>query len=102
MPSFVLTDECDGGTGQERTACSAVCPHDPMHLDADGSNTGHDMRAINQEPGQSWECYACVEVCPHNAIEVRHDADIVPLGASVQPERGTDSGRSGSATAPRN
>ena len=37
------------------------------------------------------ECYSCVKICPQNAIEVRHYADVVPMGASVQPLRGTDS-----------
>ena len=32
-----------------------------------------------------------MKVCPHQAIKVRHYADVVPLGASVQPVRGTDS-----------
>jgi adenylylsulfate reductase subunit B len=32
-----------------------------------------------------------VKICPQNAIEVRHYADVVPLGASVQPLRGSDS-----------
>jgi adenylylsulfate reductase subunit B len=32
-----------------------------------------------------------VKICPQNAIEVRHYADIVPMGASVQPLRGSDS-----------
>lgn len=32
-----------------------------------------------------------MKTCPQNAIEVRHYADVVPLGASVQPLRGTDS-----------
>jgi adenylylsulfate reductase subunit B len=32
-----------------------------------------------------------VKICPQNAIEVRHYADIVPLGGSVQPMRGSDS-----------
>jgi adenylylsulfate reductase subunit B len=32
-----------------------------------------------------------VKICPQNAIEVRHYADIVPLGGSVQPLRGSDS-----------
>jgi adenylylsulfate reductase subunit B len=68
-----------------------ICPHDLMALDKDGSETGHAMKAYNQEPEQCWECYSCVKICPQNAIEVRHYADVVPLGASVQPLRGTDS-----------
>ena len=32
-----------------------------------------------------------MKICPQNAIEVRHYADIVPLGGSVQPLRGSDS-----------
>jgi adenylylsulfate reductase subunit B len=31
-----------------------------------------------------------VKICPQQAIEVRHYADIVPLGGSVQPLRGSD------------
>ena len=68
-----------------------ICPHDLMTLDTDGSATGHAMKAFNLEPEQCWECYACVKICPRNAIEVRHYADVVPLGASVQPLRRTDS-----------
>jgi adenylylsulfate reductase subunit B len=48
------------------------------------------MKAFNQEPEQCWECYACVKICPQQAIEVRHYADVVPLGARVQPLRGTN------------
>jgi adenylylsulfate reductase subunit B len=62
-----------------------------MKLDKDGSATGHEMRAFNQEPEQCWECYSCVKICPLQAIEVRPYADIVPLGGSVQPLRGSDS-----------
>jgi adenylylsulfate reductase subunit B len=62
-----------------------------MKLDKDGSETGHAMKAFNQEPDQCWECYSCVKICPQNAIECRHYADIVPLGGSVQPLRGADS-----------
>ena len=62
-----------------------------MKLDMDGSETGHAMKSYNQEPDQCWECYACVKICPQSAIEARPYADIVPLGASVQPQRGTDS-----------
>jgi len=68
-----------------------ICPHDLMKLDKDGSETGWAMKAFNQEPEQCWECYSCVKICPQQAIEVRHYADIVPLGAQVQPLRGTDS-----------
>jgi len=49
------------------------------------------MKAYNQEPEQCWECYSCVKICPQQAIECRHYADVVPLGGSVQPLRGTDS-----------
>ena len=66
-------------------------PHDLMALDKDGSRTGHAMKAWNQQLEQCWECYSCVKICPQNAIEVRHYADFVPMGASVQPLRGTDS-----------
>jgi adenylylsulfate reductase subunit B len=67
-----------------------ICPHDLMKLDKDGSETGHAMKAFNQEPEQCWECYSCVKICPQQAIECRHYADIVPLGGSVQPLRGSD------------
>lgn len=91
MPTFVRTDKCDGCQGREEAACMYICPHDLMRLDEDGSGTGHAMQAYNQEPEQCWECYACVKICPQQAIECRHYADVVPLGASVQPSRGTDS-----------
>ncbi len=91
MPTFVRTEKCDGCKGQDRTACMYICPHDLMKLDKDGSETGHAMKSYNQEPEQCWECYSCVKICPQNAIECRHYADVVPLGGSVQPLRGTDS-----------
>jgi adenylylsulfate reductase subunit B len=62
-----------------------------MKLDKDGSETGHEMRAFNQEPDQCWECYSCIKICPQQAMEVRPYADIVPLGGSVQPLRSSDS-----------
>lgn len=91
MPTFVRTDKCDGCQGRGQSACMDICPHDLMKLDHDGSATGYTMKSYNQEPEQCWECYACVKVCPQQAIEVSHYADVVPLGASVQPLRGTDS-----------
>lgn len=90
MPTFVRTDQCDGCRDRDEAACVYICPHDLMRLDSDGTETGHPMRAVNQEPDQCWECYACVKLCPRNAIGVRHYADIVPLRASVQPLRGPD------------
>jgi adenylylsulfate reductase subunit B len=62
-----------------------------MALDTDGSETGHAMKAFNQEPEQCWECYSCVKICPQSAIECRAYADVVPMGGSVQPLRGADS-----------
>ncbi|WP_198264365.1 adenylyl-sulfate reductase subunit beta [sulfur-oxidizing endosymbiont of Gigantopelta aegis] len=91
MPTFVRTEKCDGCKGQDRTACMYICPHDLMKLDKDGSETGHAMKSFNQEPEQCWECYSCIKICPQNAIECRAYADIVPMGGSVQPLRGTDS-----------
>jgi adenylylsulfate reductase, subunit B len=91
MPTFVRTDLCNGCKGQDKTACVYICPDDLMKLDEDGSETGWPMKAFNQEPDQCWECYACVKICPQQAIECRHSADVVPMGASVQPARGAES-----------
>jgi adenylylsulfate reductase subunit B len=91
MPTFVRPDKCDGCKGRDEPACVYICPHDLMQLDEDGTATGWPLRAWNQEPEQCWACYACVKMCPRQAIEVRHDADVVPMGASVQPLRGSDS-----------
>jgi adenylylsulfate reductase, subunit B len=91
MPTYVRTDKCDGCRGQSKVECEYICPHDLMVLDRDGSRTGYPMKAYNQEPDQCWECYSCVKQCPHNAIEVRHYADVVPLGAQVQPLRSSQS-----------
>ncbi len=85
MPSFVITDKCDGCMGQDKTACMYICPHDLMAL-KEG-----ERKAWNQEPEQCWECYSCVKICPQQAIEIRCYADFAPLGGSVIPLVGTDS-----------
>jgi len=84
MPSFVMTEKCDGCKGQDKTACMYICPHDLMKLNME------TMKAWNQEPEQCWECYNCVKICPQQAIEVRCYADFAPLGAACIPMRGTD------------
>ena len=91
MPTFVRTDKCDGCKGQDKTACMYICPHDLMKLDMDGSGTGHAMKSYNQEPEQCWECYPASRFARRTPSKQRPYADIVPLGASVQPLRGTDS-----------
>jgi len=85
MPSYVDPEKCDGCKGGDKTACMYICPNDLMVLNKEA------MLAYNQEPDACWECYSCVKICPQNAIECRHYADVVPLGGSVQPLRGTDS-----------
>ena len=84
MPSFVITEKCDGCKGQDKTACMYICPHDLMALNDEKT------KAVNQEPEQCWECYNCVKICPQQAIEVRCYADFAPLGGAVIPLRGTD------------
>ncbi len=85
MPSFVITEKCDGCKGRDKTACQYICPNDLMVLNKD------IMKAYNQEPDQCWECYSCVKICPQSAIEVRAYQDFAPLGSSVIPMRGSDS-----------
>ena len=85
MPSYVITEKCDGCKAQDKTACQYICPNDLMALNRDS------MKAYNQEPEQCWECYNCVKICPQQAIEVRGYQDFNPLGANVIPLRGTDS-----------
>ncbi len=48
-------------------------------------------KAFNQEPDMCWECYSCVKTCPQSAIAMRGYADVMPMGASLTPLRGTDS-----------
>ena len=85
MPSFVVTDKCDGCKALDKTACQYICPNDLMVLDKDL------MKAFNQDPTQCWECYCCVKICPQDAVDVRGYADFCPMGASVVPMRSTDS-----------
>jgi adenylylsulfate reductase subunit B len=62
-----------------------ICPNDLMFLD---KSLG---KAYNQEPDLCWECFSCVKACPQGAISMRGYADVVPLGATLTPMRGTDS-----------
>ncbi len=84
MPSFVITEKCDGCKGGEKTACMYICPNDLMVLETES------MKAYNQEPDQCWECFSCVKICPTQAIEVRGYSDFVPLGSSIIPMKGTE------------
>ncbi len=83
MPSYVITEKCDGCKALQRTACQYICPNDLMVLDKE------KMKAFNREPEMCWECYSCVKICPQQAIDVRGYADFMPLGASVTPMRGS-------------
>ena len=97
MPSFVMTEKCDGCKGQDKTACMYICPNDLMVLDKDR------MKAYNRAPDMCWECYSCIKICPQQAIDCRGYADFIPLGASVVPAarlRQPSCGPSNSATAP--
>jgi adenylylsulfate reductase subunit B len=89
MPSFVIVEKCDGCKALDKTACQYICPNDLMVLESEPRPDGQ-KKAYNQEPDQCWECYNCVKICPQQAIEVRHYADIMPLGSSTIPLRGTD------------
>lgn len=85
MPTYVNPDKCDGCKALARPACMYICPNDLMVLD---KMLG---KAWNQEPDFCWECYACVKTCPQTAIDMRGYGDVVPLGATLAPLRGTDS-----------
>jgi adenylylsulfate reductase subunit B len=89
MPSFVIVEKCDGCKALDKTACQYICPNDLMVLEPEARADGQ-KKAYNQEPEQCWECYNCVKICPQQAIEVRHYADIMPLGSSTIPLRGSD------------
>ena len=92
MPTYVDPNKCDGCRGLQRTACMYICPNDLMKYDPDlgkAFSKEHGM-AFNQEPDLCWECFSCVKACPQGAIVMRGYADVVPLGGSLVPLRGTD------------
>ncbi len=84
MPSFVMTEKCDGCKGQDKTACMYICPNDLMMLDKER------MKGYNQEPQYCWECYCCVKICPQQAMDVRSYQDFAPMGAASTPLRGSE------------
>ncbi len=85
MPTFVDPNKCDGCRALARPACMYICPADLMKLDVEIG------KGFNQEPDACWECYSCVKVCPQSAIDLRGYADVMPMGATATPLRGTDS-----------
>jgi len=85
MPTYVNPNKCDGCKALDRPACHYICPNDLMVLDA------AQGKAYNREPDACWECFACVKICPQGAIDMRGYGDVVPMGASLTPLRGTDS-----------
>lgn len=85
MPSFVISEKCDGCKALDKTACQYICPNDLMLLNKVNN------KAINRAPEMCWECYNCVKICPTQAIEVRGYADFMPMGGVVQPLRSSDS-----------
>jgi len=85
MPSFIISEKCDGCKSLDKTACQHICPNDLMLLDKETN------KAFNRAPEMCWECYNFIKICPTQAIEVRGYADLMPLGAIVQPLKSTDS-----------
>lgn len=85
MPTYVNPNKCDGCKAMDQPACVYICPSDIMHLD---KSIG---KAFNIEPDLCWECYSCVKTCPQSAIAMRGYGDVMPMGASLTPLRGTDS-----------
>ncbi|MEW6540658.1 MAG: adenylyl-sulfate reductase subunit beta [Bacillota bacterium] len=83
MPTFVMTEKCDGCKGQDKTACMYICPNDLMVLDKE------KMKAHNRAPDECWECLCCVKICPQQAMDMRGYADFVPMGAACVPLRGS-------------
>jgi len=47
MPSFVITEKCDGCKGQDKTACMYICPNDLMVLDKEAADTAIIEYAAN-------------------------------------------------------
>ena len=88
MPSFVMNEKCDGCKGQDKTACTYICPNDLMVLEKDKDPA--NPKAYNRAPDYCWECYNCVKICPQQAIDVKGYADFVPMGASCIPLRGSE------------
>lgn len=84
MPTYVNPDKCDGCKALDRPACHYICPSDIMALDPALG------KAFNIEPDMCWECYSCVKTCPQTAIDMRGYGDVVPIGASLAPMRGSD------------
>jgi len=84
MPTFVMTEKCDGCKGQDKTACMHACPNDLMVLDKE------KMKAYNRHPEYCWECLCCAKACPQQAMDLRGYADFVPMGATCTPLRGSD------------
>lgn len=68
MPSYVITEKCDGCKGQDKTACMYICPVDLMNLDKDGSLGYGEMKAYNRDTCLCWECYNCVKICPNRRL----------------------------------
>ncbi len=43
MPSYVITEKCDGCKGQDRTACLYICPNDLYALDKEAMKAYEDL-----------------------------------------------------------
>ena len=86
MPSYVITEKCDGCKGQDRTDCMYICPNDLMILDKEA------MKAHNRDPQMCWECMCCVKLCPQQAMAVlRLRRTTLPVRALTVFRRGCTS-----------
>jgi len=83
VPTYVISDRCNGCKGRDKTACMNECPNDLMVLDKE------KMKAYNRDPWMCWECLCCAKACPQQAIDLSGYKDFVPLGASCIPLRGS-------------